>query len=188
MEPQPKSRGFFGKGNKYGKGRPFGSRNKPKDYPFMKDGSTMVSAQRFRTLASRMAFDLGGRENLTEAQQQLIRRCAMISAQCELMEQETVGGKPLNAIAYGTLTGHLTRTLNALGLKREPIDVTPVLHEYLSTLPADELQISSQSRTRVRADGPACVFCSALRVHLWGTPRSEHFLRPLWVDIEVGER
>ena len=45
-----------------------------------------------------------GRENLTEAQQQLIRRCAMISAQCELMEQETVGGKPLNAFAYGTLT------------------------------------------------------------------------------------
>jgi hypothetical protein len=41
-----------------------------------------------------------------------------------------------NAIAYGTLTGHLTRTLNALGLKREPIDVTPVLNQYLSTLPA----------------------------------------------------
>ena len=55
-----------------------------------------------------MAFDLGGRENRTEAQQQLIRRCAMISAQCELMEQETVEGKPLNAIAYGTLTGHLS--------------------------------------------------------------------------------
>jgi hypothetical protein len=85
----------------------------------------------------RMAFDLGGRENLTEAQQQLIRRCAMISARGELMEAETVQGKPLNAIAYGTLTGHLTRTLNALGLKREPIDVTPVLNEYLSTLPAE---------------------------------------------------
>ena len=61
----------------------------------------------------------------------------MISAQCELMEAEAVQGKPLNAIAYGTLTGHLTRTLNALGLKREPIDVTPVLNEYLSTLPAE---------------------------------------------------
>ena len=61
----------------------------------------------------------------------------MLSAQCELMEQETVGGKPLNAIAYGTLTGHLTKTLNVLGLKREPIDVTPVLNEYLSTLPAE---------------------------------------------------
>ena len=64
----------------------------------------------------------------------------MISAQCELMEQETVGGKPLNAIAYGTLTGHLTRTLNALGLKREPIDVTPALHEYLDTLKPAEPQ------------------------------------------------
>ena len=54
-----------------------------------------------------MAFDLGGRGNLTEAQQQLIRSCAMISAQCELMGETKVGGKPLNAIAYGTLTGHL---------------------------------------------------------------------------------
>ena len=83
-----------------------------------------------------MTYDLGGSEFLTEAQQQLIRRCAMISAQCELIEAETVHGKPLNAIAYGTLTGHLTRTLNALGLKREPIDVTPALHEYLDTLQA----------------------------------------------------
>jgi len=64
----------------------------------------------------------------------------MMSAQCELMEAETVQGKPLNAIAYGTLTGHLTRTLNALGLKREPIDVTPVLNEYLDTLQPAEPQ------------------------------------------------
>jgi hypothetical protein len=136
MKPQPKPRGFFRKGNRYGKGRPFGARNRPKEFPFVKEGSDSVSAKRFRTVAA-IAFDLGGRENLTEAQQQLIRRCAMLSAQCELMEAETVQGKPLNAIAYGTLTGHLTRTLNALGLKREPIDVTPVLNEYLSTLPAE---------------------------------------------------
>ena len=85
----------------------------------------------------RMTYDLGGQESLTEAQQQLVRRCAMISAQCELMEAEMVQGKPLNAIAYGTLTRHLTRTPNALCLKREPVDVTPVLNEYLSTLPAE---------------------------------------------------
>ena len=40
-------------------------------------------------------------------------------------------GQPLNAVAYGTLTGHLVRALNALGLKREPVDVTPALHQYL---------------------------------------------------------
>ena len=127
----------FYKGNRYGKGRPPGSLNRPKEYAFMQEDSTSVSARRFRTLIGRMTYDLGGSESLTEGQQQLIRRCAMISAQCELMEAETVQGKPLNAIAYGTLTGHLTRTLNALGLKREPIDVTPVLNEYLSILPAE---------------------------------------------------
>ena len=35
------------------------------------------------------------------------------------------------------LTGHLTRTLHALGLKREPIDVTPALHAYLETMPGE---------------------------------------------------
>jgi hypothetical protein len=87
-----------------------------------------------------MAFDLGGRENLTEAQQQLIRRCAMLSAQCELMEAQAVEGQPLNALAYGQLTGHLVRALKVLGLKREPIDVTPALHQYLDTLQPAEPQ------------------------------------------------
>jgi hypothetical protein len=140
MKPQPKSRGFFAKGNRYGKGRPFGARNRPKEFPFVKEGSDSVSAQRFRTVASRMAFDLGGRENLTEAQQQLIRRCAMLSAQCELMEAHAVEGQPLNALAYGQLTGHLVRALNVLGLKRELIDVTPALHQYLDTLQPAEPQ------------------------------------------------
>ena len=75
-----------------------------------------------------MVSDLGGSETLSAGQQQLVKRCAMISVACELMEKEAISGQPLNAIAYGTLTGHLTRTLNALGLKREPIDVTPALH------------------------------------------------------------
>jgi hypothetical protein len=136
MEPHRKSHGRFGEGNRYGKGRPFGSPNKPKEFPFVREGSDSVSAQRFRTVASRMAYDLGGRENLTEAQQQLIRRCAMLSAQCELLESQAAEGQPLNAIAYGQLTGHLVRALNVLGIKREPRDVTPALHEYLGTLQA----------------------------------------------------
>ena len=84
-----------------------------------------------------MAADLGGATNLTAGQKQLIKRCAMISVQCELMEKSAMSGGELNAIAYGTLSGHLTRTLNALGLKREPVDVTPALHQYLDALPAE---------------------------------------------------
>ena len=64
----------------------------------------------------------------------------MLSTQCELMEQEAAEGQPLNAHLYATITSHLTRTLSVLGLKREPIDVTPALHEYLDTLQLVEPQ------------------------------------------------
>ena len=98
----------------------------------MKEDATGVSAQRFRIVGARIATDLGGTEFLTEAQQQLVRRAAMLSVQCEFMEAQALRGLDFNAIAYGQITGHLTRTLNALGLKREPIDVTPALHLYLN--------------------------------------------------------
>ena len=131
---------YFSKGNKLGPGRPKGARNRPTAYPFMNENDLSAPARRFRGLMLRMVNDLGGSETLSAGQQQLIKRCAMISVACELMEKEAISGQPLNAIAYGTLTGHLTRTLNALGLKREPIDVTPALHEYLDTLQPAEPQ------------------------------------------------
>ena len=132
--------GYFSKGNKLARGRPKGSRNKPPPYPFMEEGDTSATARRFRALIARMVTELGGTEDLTAGQGQLIKRCAMISVQCELMEQEAMAGNPLNTAVYGSLTGHLARTLNVLGLKREPIDVTPALHQYLDTLQPVEPQ------------------------------------------------
>ncbi len=129
--------GYFSKGNRVGQGRPKGARNKPRAYPFMDERDLSAPARRFRALLISMADDLGGSGTLSAGQKQLIKRCAMISVACELMEKEAISGQPLNAVAYGTLTGHLTRTLNALGLKREPIDVTPALHQYLDALPAE---------------------------------------------------
>jgi hypothetical protein len=128
--------GQFAKGNRIGPGRPKGARNHARAYPFMDESDISAPARRFRGLMRRMVVDLGGVETLSAGQMQLIKRCAMISVACELMEKEAIAGQALNAIAYGTLTGHLTRTLNALGLKREPIDVTPALHQYLDTLGA----------------------------------------------------
>jgi hypothetical protein len=62
---------------------------------------------------------------------QLARRCAFISTQCEVMEEKSATGETFDVTAYGTLTGHLTRALKTLGLKREPRDVTPTLQNYL---------------------------------------------------------
>ena len=53
-------------------------------------------------VAGRMVVDLGGPEILSAGQMQLIKRCAMIAVQCELMEREAMNGGELNAIAYGT--------------------------------------------------------------------------------------
>jgi hypothetical protein len=134
------SNGHFAKGNNLAQGRPPGARNKSPAYPFTNENDTSAPARRFRALMLRMCSDLGGVEALTAGQQQLVKRCAMISVACELMEKEAIDGRPLNSIAYGTLTGHLTRTLKELGLKREPIDVAPALHEYLDTLQPAEPQ------------------------------------------------
>jgi hypothetical protein len=123
--------GHFAKGNKFTTGRPRGARNKVRTPSFLEDNPRLAPARRFRGLVSRMAIDLGGLEVLSAGQQQLIRRCAMISVQCELMEQRAAEGETFDVTAYGTLTGVLSRTLNLLGLKREPRDVTPTLKDYL---------------------------------------------------------
>ena len=84
-----------------------------------------------------MAADLGGATALTAAQRQLIKRGAMLSVQCELMEKSVMDGGEFNAAAYGVLVNYLVRTLNVLGIKRELRDVTPALHAYIETLPAE---------------------------------------------------
>jgi hypothetical protein len=126
-----KPNGYFDRGTKPGPGRPKGSRNKPPPSPFMEDGDTSSAARRFKALIDRMVNDLGGMDDLTAGQAQLIKRCAMLSVQCELMETQAIEGADLNTVVYGQLTGHLARTLSVLGLKREARDITPALHAYL---------------------------------------------------------
>jgi hypothetical protein len=78
-----------------------------------------------------MADDMGGVQILSAAEQQLIRRAAMISVTCEQMEQKAAAGEPFDLTAYATATGHLGRTLKLLGLKRLPREDVPSLREYL---------------------------------------------------------
>ena len=70
----------------------------------------------------------------------------MIGTECERMEQKAVEGGAFDAVVYVTLTGHLTRALKALGLKRAPRDITPTLQSYLAAVrqppdPEDDLDV-----------------------------------------------
>jgi hypothetical protein len=96
-----------------------------------KDRRTMA-ARRFRDLFGGIASDLGGIEQLSVAQTQVAKRCAMISVQCEMMESAAVKGDPLDLNTFATLTNVLGRSFQRLGFKRVPKDVA-TLESYLAT-------------------------------------------------------
>jgi hypothetical protein len=97
------------------------------------DGDKGTKAERrFRDIAEAITADLGGADRLSEGQKQLIRRCALISVECEKMESRSVAGEDIDLDLFGTLSDRLGRTLHRLGLRRVPKVIDPPdLQEYL---------------------------------------------------------
>ena len=94
------------------------------------DGRSAL-ARRFRDIAASLVSDLGGPSHLSEAQMQLIRRCATMSANCELLEAKAASGEEIDLELHGKLTDRLGRALQRLGLRRVARDVTPNLRDYM---------------------------------------------------------
>ncbi len=77
-------------------------------------------------------MDLGGRDRLSEGQRQLIRRAAMLSAECERLEAMSARGEAgFDIELYGQICDRLGRLFGRLGLERKSRDVTPSLQSYL---------------------------------------------------------
>ena len=104
-------------------------------------------ARRLKDLIVNHVNDLGGADNVSEAEKLLVRRCAMLSLQCELQEQRFAlneGGEATSAQieVYQRTTNTLRRTLEALGLQRRAREVVPTLSQYLESkaheAPADD--------------------------------------------------
>jgi hypothetical protein len=82
------------------------------------DGRSMT-ARRFKDLVEDIAADLGGKAMLSEGQRQLIRRAAMLSAECERQEALAARGEAeFNCELYGTMCDRLGRLFGRLGLER----------------------------------------------------------------------
>jgi hypothetical protein len=82
-------------------------------------------ARRLRDLIAGHVADLGGADAVSQSEQVLIRRSAMLTLQLELMEQaftlNDLGSANTQQIeAYQRCTNTLRRTLEALGLQRRP--------------------------------------------------------------------
>lgn len=82
-------------------------------------------------LASHVA-DLGGRDQISEGEFSLVRRCSLLTLELELMEArfETNEGATVSELdCYQRVAGSLRRLHESLGLRRRPRDITPTLED-----------------------------------------------------------
>jgi hypothetical protein len=87
------------------------------------DGRTLAAKAARDTIAS-IASDLGGADQLSTAEMQIIQRAAVTGAILEDMEAQWLSGAPIDAPTYVALGNAQRRYLETVGLKRAPRDVT----------------------------------------------------------------
>jgi hypothetical protein len=79
-----------------------------------------VLARRFREIATMIADDLGGPDKLSEPTKILVRQAATLTLRIEAQQSRVVGGEDVDDEELVRLSNVLGRTLQRLGLKREP--------------------------------------------------------------------
>jgi hypothetical protein len=89
-------------------------------------------ARRYRDVAIAIAVDLGGYDNLTEAQLQLVRSAAGLTVLREGLDAKALNGERIDVAEYCRISNSLRRLLATVGLDRVPRDVTPPVEDYVA--------------------------------------------------------
>ena len=93
------------------------------------DGRT-TAARAARDLMADIESDLGGSDQVSAAEKQIIQRAAITGAILESMEAEWLAGGQIDMGVYVPLANLQRRHLEAVGLKRQPKPVE-TLQQYL---------------------------------------------------------
>jgi hypothetical protein len=100
-------------------------------------------ARRYRDCIASYVSDLGGIDNVSFAEQTLLRRASMLI--CQLEWQESQFAKDQDGVAnpeqlttYLRALNSLRRVLETLGLQRRPRNITPTVDSYLAASEAAE--------------------------------------------------
>jgi hypothetical protein len=97
------------------------------------DGRTRAFQAVTKVIAA-IESDLGGSEHLSVAEQQIITRAALTGAMLEDMGVRWLSGETVDPGLYATLSNAERRSLEAVGLRRRPRDVTPKsMREYAAS-------------------------------------------------------
>ena len=75
-------------------------------------------ARRFRDLAHEVTQDLGGPDQLSENQRQIIRRIASMSVWCESEEAKMANGAEIDIDKFQCTSNSLRRLCETIGLRR----------------------------------------------------------------------
>ena len=94
------------------------------------DGRTLIY-RRFRDIASQVALDQGGLDQLSEARLQLVRRFAATAVLAEQLEAALANGQEINVERHALLCSTMTRLAHRIGIDRRAKNVTPALRDYL---------------------------------------------------------
>jgi hypothetical protein len=99
--------------------------------------------RRFRDVQYLHLSDLGGPAAVSESENSLIRRVAVITIELERLEAKFSAiddPSPDSLDLYQRMTNSLRRLLETLsaGLNRRPRDVTPSIHDFLDAMPKHE--------------------------------------------------
>lgn len=103
------------------------------------DGRTRW-VRRLRDLIGLHVQDLGGPDNVSEAERSIVRRASAIEVELELLEEvfaTSNGATPNDLLRYSTLANTMRRLHEAVGLKRRPRDITPDLSDYIARVEDD---------------------------------------------------
>jgi hypothetical protein len=88
-------------------------------------------ARRFRDLVGLVTADLGGVDELSENQRQIVRRIASLSVWCESQEARMADGEEIDIDKFQRTSNSLRRLCETIGLRHASKNVTPDLKTYL---------------------------------------------------------
>jgi hypothetical protein len=93
--------------------------------------------KRYEAIRGAVLSDMGGAENTSEVQRQLISKFSTIALQLELLEAAAIEGNQIDLDLFGRCAGHMRRIAETLGLRRVPVAV-PTLAEHLAQLEPEQ--------------------------------------------------
>ena len=118
------------------------SRCKPQGRSRITNGTTLLPgidgrgawARRLRDVLSAHVSDLGGADNISEAERSLLRRASILTVELEGLEYRFASSDGSEAELldlYARVASSLRRILESVGLQRRARDVTPSLASYI---------------------------------------------------------